>query len=106
MLCDQLSSLIAGEPSERSPVVCDVSRLVADLRAVDALARLALAARRLGSGIAISGSSPVLDGLIARCGLSGVIPAAVPDPPPPARRRSAAEATPDGAERPAREAPG
>jgi hypothetical protein len=80
MLCDRLRDLLAGDLREREPVVCDVSRLVANLEAVDALARLELAARRLGGGITISGASRLLDELIARCGLSSVIRSTVPDP--------------------------
>jgi STAS domain len=68
LLCDRLGDLAAAAPGEL--VVCDVSRLVADLKAVDALARLRLTAGRLGVGITLTGASPALDELIAICGLT------------------------------------
>jgi hypothetical protein len=71
VLCARLRALVA-ERGGGLEVVCDVSGLTPDARAVDALARLALAARRLGCRIALRGASAELVRLIAFCGLRGV----------------------------------
>jgi anti-anti-sigma regulatory factor len=58
-----------------SMVVCDVGRLaVPDIGTVDALARLALAARRLGCSVILRGASPDLRDLLALAGMTRVIP--------------------------------
>jgi hypothetical protein len=81
MLCDRLGDLVAGGAA--GLVVCDVSRVVVNLDAVEALARLELAARRLGTRITIFGASSQLDGLIASCGLVGVLRTCAPVAPAP-----------------------
>lgn len=56
-------------------VVCDVAELVApDAMAVDVLARLQLAARRLGGEIRLRGASDDLRDLLALTGLCDVLP--------------------------------
>lgn len=54
----------------RLPVACDASVLEAELAAVDALARLALAVRRRGGWLRVSGASPELRELVELCGLT------------------------------------
>jgi anti-anti-sigma regulatory factor len=55
------------------PIVVDASRVAADLRSVDALATLQLAAKRLGTGVVLRGASPDLRDLIALAGLETVL---------------------------------
>jgi ABC-type transporter Mla MlaB component len=52
---------------------CEVSQLPADAVAVDALARLALAARRSGCRVRVCGASAELRALIAFMGLADVL---------------------------------
>jgi ABC-type transporter Mla MlaB component len=52
---------------------CELEGVAADAVAVDALARLALAARRHGCEVRLSGASPELRGLVAFLGLAGVL---------------------------------
>ncbi len=54
-------------------LLCDVRGVAADAVALDALARLALAARREGAGVRLRGLSPELRGLVALAGLAGVL---------------------------------
>jgi hypothetical protein len=56
------------------PVLCDVRSLQADLAAVDALARLQLAARRRGRALRLSGASDALRALIELVGLGETLP--------------------------------
>jgi hypothetical protein len=56
-----------------STIVCDVGALAPDAAAIDALARLQLAARRLGLEIRLSHASRELLGLLAFVGLSEVL---------------------------------
>ena len=56
-----------------SPLVCDVHALAADALTVDALARLQLAARRVGHELALGGASRELLELLDLCGLRGVL---------------------------------
>ncbi|MEA2266940.1 MAG: hypothetical protein QOE27_2523 [Solirubrobacteraceae bacterium] len=51
-------------------VICDVREVAADGAALDALARLALAAHRRGRAVRLRGASPELLGLIAFAGLA------------------------------------
>jgi hypothetical protein len=69
--CTRLRAVAAGEGVER--VNCDVSALAAELAAVDALARLALLARRLGCPLNVRRASPELRELVELCGLSEVL---------------------------------
>jgi hypothetical protein len=57
--------------TERSAItlVIDVHGLDADAEAVDALARVALFARRCGLDLRLEGASPGLHALIELCGL-------------------------------------
>jgi hypothetical protein len=66
-----LFSYMAG-PRPRT-IVCDVGALAPDAAAIDALARLQLAARRLGLEIRLSHASNELLGLLAFVGLSEVL---------------------------------
>jgi hypothetical protein len=66
--CARLRALAAGEGVER--VACDVSALAAELAAVDALARLALVARRVGCPLRVRRASPELRDLVEFCGLT------------------------------------
>ena len=59
---------------EADVVVCDVSALAADLVAIEALARLGLAARRRGCRLRLHNPSRRLKELVALCGLSDVLP--------------------------------
>lgn len=52
---------------------CEVSGVAADAVAVDALARLALAARRAGASVRLSGASEELLALVAFVGLADVL---------------------------------
>ena len=55
-------------------VLCDAGGLIdADVAAVDAIARLWLAARRLGRELTVRNASPDLLQLLALCGLAGVV---------------------------------
>jgi hypothetical protein len=56
----------------------DVEGLEADAEAVDALARLQLAVRRLGHRVHLCNASPELLGLVAFMGLADALPAERP----------------------------
>lgn len=72
-LCRRLRALLAVR--DPAPVVCDVSGLIQpDAVAVEALARMQLAARRLGFRVTLRGASASLLELLALAGLAGVIP--------------------------------
>jgi hypothetical protein len=61
-------------PNDRMLVICDVGGLHSpDLDAIDAVARLALAARRLGCGVRLENASPELHDLVAFVGLDDVV---------------------------------
>jgi ABC-type transporter Mla MlaB component len=73
-LCAHLAGLL---DEGVSVVVCDVSTVAgADAAAVDALARLHLAARRRGRRILIRGGDPHLVGLLRLVGLRDALPLA------------------------------
>ena len=66
------------EPNGRIVVVCDVRGLVRqDLDAIDAVARLALAARRLGCGVRLENASSELRDLVAFVGLAEILPCSI-----------------------------
>ena len=69
--CDRLRALAGGE--EIDTIACDVSTLAAEAAAVDALARLALVARRLGCPLKVRRASPELRDLVEFCGLSDAL---------------------------------
>ena len=72
-LCDSARALLEAAGSD--VLVCDVGALVrADLAAVDALARVQLAARRLGCRMLLQRTSPELRELLAYAGLSEALP--------------------------------
>ena len=82
-LCDRFqAALQAGDtddgPRTGEPVVCDVGGLAGPaavtMEAVDALARLALTARRLGRRLVLRGADDDLRDLIALTGLGDVLP--------------------------------
>ena len=63
----------APEPLERV-LSCDVRHIVGpDIGTVDALARLALAARRLGFRVRLEHASPALVGILLLAGLSDAV---------------------------------
>jgi ABC-type transporter Mla MlaB component len=65
-------ALLAGSGAEL--LCCDLDeRVAADAVAVDALARLALAARRHGVAVQLEGASEELLGLVALIGLEAVL---------------------------------
>jgi hypothetical protein len=74
VLCARLRALVVTAGGEGTEVVLDVGHLRADARGVDALARLALTARRCGARIRLRGASDGLLALLAFCGLRGVLP--------------------------------
>ena len=72
-LCDRLRAVIAT--SDAQVVVCDVGALPANARAIEALARLQLTARRLHRRIRLQRASPELQQLLQFVGLADVVPA-------------------------------
>jgi hypothetical protein len=60
-----------------TPIVCDVRALAPDIVAVDALARLQLAARRQGLELRLLNASGALQELIGFAGLDDVLPGEV-----------------------------
>jgi len=61
------------EAKDAQILCCEVAGMRADAVAVDALARLALAARRRGCGVCLCGASEELLALIALLGLADVL---------------------------------
>jgi ABC-type transporter Mla MlaB component len=70
-LCERV--LDALQESASGVVVCDVRGISPDAVAVDALARLQLAARRCGGAIKLSGVSRELKDLLNLTGLCGAL---------------------------------
>jgi len=75
-LCRYLSTLL--ERTGAAVAVCDVHAVQADAVAVDALARLQLAARRRGARLELTRASEELLGLIGFVGLAAVLPTSTP----------------------------
>src|SRR5262245_3467046 len=71
-LCDRVCAILAGA---RTTALCDVAEVDCDAVAVDALARLQLAARRCGCIVLLEGASPELLELVHLMGLDHVLPA-------------------------------
>ena len=72
-LCDHGRALL--ETADSDVVICDVGAIVdPDASAVDALARLQLAARRLGRRIRLTHASGELQDLLALMGLGEIVP--------------------------------
>jgi ABC-type transporter Mla MlaB component len=69
--CERLHALAQSDGVEA--VACDVSALAAEVAAVDALARLALVARRLGCPLTVRRVSRELQDLVELCGLSDAL---------------------------------
>jgi hypothetical protein len=61
-----------AEPGPR-PLHCDARLLAADAATIDAVARLQLAARRLGHEVTLHDVSDELGELLGLCGLRGVL---------------------------------
>jgi hypothetical protein len=60
-------------PARPRTIICDVDAITPDVHTIDALARLQLAARRLGMEIRLQHASSELQELIAFAGLCGVL---------------------------------
>lgn len=76
-LCEQLRARLSTMEAGTCDVVCDAGALlVADIVAVEALARLQLTARRLGHRLQLRDASAELRALLALTGLTGVVPVA------------------------------
>jgi ABC-type transporter Mla MlaB component len=71
-LCDRICALLQG--SGASVAVCDVCGVEADAVAVDALARLQMAAQRRGCQVRLRGASDDMQSLVAFMGLRDVLP--------------------------------
>jgi ABC-type transporter Mla MlaB component len=71
-LCERVCALLHGSGAE--VVRCDVSGVGSDAVTVDALARLQLAAKRVGCQIRLRGASDELLELVAFIGLEHVLP--------------------------------
>src|SRR4051812_34674793 len=71
VLCERLRTVLATSDAE--VVVCDVGALPANVRTIEALARLQLTARRLGRRIRLQRASPELEQLLAFAGLADVV---------------------------------
>ena len=63
--------MLAGVSADM--LLCDVADIAADAVAVDALARLALAARRRGCDVRLRGASPELLALMDFVGVADVL---------------------------------
>ena len=76
-LMERASTFVA--PDGTTMLLCDVARLAdVDMGTIDALARIALRARRLGCAVNLRDAPPELLELLAFAGLSDVLPC---DPP-------------------------
>ena len=70
-LYERTCALLAGASAD--VLLCDVAGIAADAVAVDALARLALAARRRGCEVRLRGASPELLALVDFMGVADVL---------------------------------
>jgi ABC-type transporter Mla MlaB component len=70
-LYERTCALLVGVSAD--VLLCDVAGIAADAVAVDALARLALAARRRGCHMRLLGASPELLALVDLIGLADVL---------------------------------
>lgn len=80
VLCDRFRAAVqadGGDERDGRPVTCDVAGLsgpgAATVEAVDALARLALTARRLGRRLVLHGTADDLRDLLVLTGLAEVV---------------------------------
>ena len=70
-----IDHVVRGTPVGAPRVIlCDLGRAAVDIGTIDALARVALRARRLGCAIGLRGAPPELLELLAFAGLSDVLP--------------------------------
>jgi ABC-type transporter Mla MlaB component len=70
-LYERTCALLVGASAE--VLLCDVAEIAADAVAVDALARLALGARRRGCEVRLRGASPELLALVDFVGVADVL---------------------------------
>jgi hypothetical protein len=70
-ICGRVAALL--EATGADVALCDVGLLPADAVAVDALARIQLAARRMGRDVVLRQATGDLRGLVALVGLAGVL---------------------------------
>lgn len=70
-LCDRVGALLTA--SRARVALCDVRGVEADVVTVEALARLAVAARRAGCQVRLRGASPSLRRLVGFMGLDAVL---------------------------------
>ena len=77
-LCTGLRETLTG--GAVAAVVCHVEHAVGDLATVDAVARLALVARRAGVAFAVASPGPELSSLLGLVGLRAVL-GRLPDDP-------------------------
>src|SRR5262245_11116853 len=75
-LCTRVCGVLSGSGAEVA--FCDVTGVQSDAVTVDALARLQLAAQRLGCRVLLKNASPDLRALVAFMGLTDVLPADAP----------------------------
>jgi ABC-type transporter Mla MlaB component len=71
-LCDRVCALLTENGPEVA--VCDVETVAPDAVTCEALARLQLAAKRLGCQVRLCNASPELRQLVAFMGLEDVLP--------------------------------
>jgi len=72
-LCDNVCALLQASDAEL--ILCDVGAVVdPDVAAVEALARLRVATRRLGRRMHVRNASPDFEALLAFMGLGDVLP--------------------------------
>jgi ABC-type transporter Mla MlaB component len=71
-LCGRICAILNGSGAELAR--CDVTGVGCDAVTVDALARLQLAARRMGCQVRLRGASPELLDLVAFMGLQDLLP--------------------------------
>jgi STAS domain len=74
-LCERARPLLVElVATDGDSIICDAGRLRADVAAVDVVARLALAARRLDRGMRLRRAPSALRELLALAGLADVVP--------------------------------
>jgi ABC-type transporter Mla MlaB component len=69
--CERLHALASSGRCQA--IACDVGALAADVGTVEALARLALVAKRLGYALKVRGASTELRDLVELCGLTDAL---------------------------------
>lgn len=74
-LCTTVRAVLEARGAQ--VVTCDAAGAAADLRLVDALARMHVTARRLGCGIRVRGAAPSVALIVELAGLAGVLEVSV-----------------------------